>query len=124
MKSCPKTSLSSLSFSEKDAVVGISLLFVRSRKRHVTAASTQHSSLSAFARFSDAFLCNRTVRALLHPLSVSTQQGLLVERLPHLYNAVCAYQPNLAGIRFRRAELFFCWIEALSAHSCHSGYGT
>ena len=57
-----------LLFYEKDAIVGISVLFVRARKRHVAAAGTQHSRLSAFASFGDALLCNRTARALLHPL--------------------------------------------------------
>ena len=59
-------------------------------------------------------------RALLHPLL--TEQGLLAERLSQPYSAVCAHHPNLAGILFRRAEAF-CWIKALSTHSCHSGYG-
>ena len=45
----PKTFLSTHSFYEKDAVVGISVLFVRARKRHVAAAGTQHSILLALA---------------------------------------------------------------------------
>ena len=49
--------------------------------------------------FSGALFCNRTTRALLHPLP--TEQRLLAERLRQSYNAVCAYCPNLAGIRFR-----------------------
>ena len=98
MKLCPKTIRSPLSFYEKDAVACISVLFVRARKRHVAASGTQHSSLSAFAPFIGALLCNRAARALLRPLP--TEQGLLAERLPQSYNAVCAYRPNLAGIRF------------------------
>ena len=49
MKSCSKTSVFTLSFYEKDEVVGISVLSVRARKRHVAAAGIQHSSLAAFA---------------------------------------------------------------------------
>ena len=45
----------------------ISVLFLRALKRHVSAADTQHLSLSTFAPFSGAMLCNRTARALLHP---------------------------------------------------------
>ena len=45
-KSCSNTFLSTLSFYEKDAVVGISVLFVRARKRHMAAAGTHHYSLS------------------------------------------------------------------------------
>ena len=68
------------------------------RKRHVEAADRQHSSLSAFAPFSGALLCNRTARALLHPLP--TEQRLPAERLPRPYNAVRADRPKLASIRF------------------------
>ena len=80
-----------LSFYEKDAVVGISVLFVRARKRHVAVAGTQHSSLSAFAPFSGALLCNHTASTLLHPLP--TEQGLLSECLHEAYNAVGGYHP-------------------------------
>ena len=38
-------------------------------------------------------------RALLYALP--TEQGLLAERFPQPYNVVCAYHPNLAGIRFK-----------------------
>ena len=86
----------------------------------MAAAGIQHCSLSAFAAFIGELLCNSTARALRHPLP--TEQGLLAERLPQPYNVVCAYHPNLAGIRLRRAELF-CWIKALSAQLCHLGYG-
>ena len=98
MKSCPKTFISTLSLYEKGAFVGISISFVRARKRHVAAAGIQHCSLSAFAAFIGELLCNSTARALLHPLP--TEQGLLAERLPQPYNAVCAHRPKLAGIRF------------------------
>ena len=50
--------------------------------------------------------------------SPAHEQGVLAERLLQSYNAACAYQPNLSGIRFRTAELF-CWIKVLSAHLCH-----
>ena len=97
----------------------ISVLFLRALKRHVAAADTQHLSLSAFTPFSGALLCNRTARALLHPLP--TEQGLLAERLPRPSNAAYACHPNFAGIRFRS----FVFIKAISAHnhSCHSGHG-
>ena len=85
----------------KNTVVGISVLFVCARKRHVAAAGTQHLSVSALASFSGALLCNCIARALLHPLS--TEHGLLAKRLPQPYNAVCAYHPNLAGIRFPKS---------------------
>ena len=54
---------------------------------------------------------------MLHPLPI--KQGLLVERVPQPYNAVCAYHRNLAGIRFY--SYFF--IKAIWVHSCHSGRG-
>ena len=56
MKSCPKTFRSTLSFYEKDAVAGISLVFVRALNRHVAAAGavTKHTSLSILAPFSCA----------------------------------------------------------------------
>ena len=119
MKSCPKTFLSTLSFCEKDAVVGISVIFVRARKRRVGAAGTQHLSLSAFAPFNGALLCNRTARTLLHPLP--TEQGLLVKRLPHRSPIMLSVPTTLTSpaFVFRRAELF-CWINALSVHLCHS----
>ena len=53
------------------------------------SAGTQHSSLSASAPYSGALLCNRTARALLHPLL--TEQWLLTERLPQTFSAVCAF---------------------------------
>ena len=95
----------------------ISVLFLRSRKRHVAAAGTQHWSLSAFTPFGGALLCNRTGRALLPPLP--TDQGLLAERRPQPHSAVCAHRPNLAGTHFR----IFFFIKAISAHLCHSGHG-
>ena len=56
LKSCPKTFRSTLSFYEKDAVAGISLVFVRALNRHVAAADavTKHTSLSPLAPFSCA----------------------------------------------------------------------
>ena len=85
----------------------------------MAAAGIQHSSLSTSAPFSGALLCYRTARALLHPLPAD--QGLLAERLPQPYTAVCTYCPKLAGIRFRRVE-FFYFIKSLSGLSCQSGY--
>ena len=40
----------------------------------------------------------RTARALLNPLPI--ELGLLAERLPQPFNAVCAYRLKLAGIHF------------------------
>ena len=120
--------LSTFLFYEKDAVVGISVLFVRARKRHVTAAGTLHLGLSAFAPFSGAlFFFNRMARELLHPLP--TEQELLEEHLPQPCNAVCAYHPNIdLGIRFCRGELFdglkpFRPIRAIRSMGCSVGMG-
>ena len=87
---------------KKDPVTGyISVLFVRARKRHVAAFGMQQSNLSAFAPFIGVLLCNRTARALLHPLpNRDSEQGLLAERLSQPYNAARAHRPKLTGIRF------------------------
>ena len=66
--------------------------------RLVAAAETQHSSLSAFAPFSDTLLFNGTARALLHRLPA--EQGPLAERFPRPCSAACACHSKLAGIRF------------------------
>ena len=78
-----------LPFYEKDALYRkISVLFAHARKRHLTAADTEHWSISAFAPFSGPLLCNRMACALLPPLP--TKQGLLAERFPQPYKAVNA----------------------------------
>ena len=82
----PQNFPSTLSFNENDAGSGISLFYFSLRERHLAAAGTQHSSIPAFAAFEGALLCNRMARALPHPLS--TEQGLLAERLPQPYNVM------------------------------------
>ena len=121
----PKLSFPCSHFMERHSCRYFSVLFPRARKRHVEAADRQHSSLSAFAPFSGALLCNRTARALLHPLP--TEQGLLAERLPQPCNAACTCHLNLAGIRFRVFFLLlqpFRPIRAIQGMGCRMGGGT
>ena len=108
IKSCPKTFLSTPLFYENNAVAGIFpfYFFVHGsgmwqRLVHRTRAF-KHLHLLVV----HCFVCNRTARALLHPLP--TEQGLLTERLPQPYSVVCAYYPNLAGIHCRS----FCYIKS------------
>ena len=127
MKSCPKTFLSTLSFYEKDAVAGISVVFVRALNLHVAAADavTKHMSLSTLAPFSCAlfkfFFCNHTARALLRPLPPSRDCSWNASPGPTMWS-VPALQTSPAFASLR-AELYFVGLKPFRPIRVFQGTG-